>query len=33
VPCHRVVRAVDGWSGWGGDTEVKTRLLAMERRP
>jgi len=33
VPCHRVVRAVDGWSGWGGDTEVKTRLLATERRP
>ena len=32
VPCHRVVRAADGWSGWGGDTEVKRRLLASERR-
>jgi AraC family transcriptional regulator of adaptative response/methylated-DNA-[protein]-cysteine methyltransferase len=32
VPCHRVVRAVDGWSGWGGDIGVKRRLLAMERR-
>lgn len=32
VPCHRVVRAVDGWSGWGGDVELKRRLLAAERR-
>ena len=32
VPCHRVVRAADGWSGWGGDIGVKRRLLAMERR-
>ena len=32
VPCHRVVRAADGWSGWGGDIRVKRRLLAMERR-
>ncbi len=33
VPCHRVVRAADGWSGWGGDIELKRRLLAGERRP
>jgi AraC family transcriptional regulator of adaptative response/methylated-DNA-[protein]-cysteine methyltransferase len=32
VPCHRVVRASDGWSGWGGDPAVKRRLLAAERR-
>ena len=32
VPCHRVVRASDGWSGWGGDDRVKRRLLANERR-
>ncbi len=32
VPCHRVVRAADGWSGWGGDVEVKRRLLTSERR-
>lgn len=32
VPCHRVVRAADGWSGWGGDVELKRRLLASERR-
>lgn len=31
VPCHRVVRAVDGWSGWGGDIDLKRRLLAAER--
>ena len=32
VPCHRVVMAGDGFSGWGGgDLEVKRRLLAMER--
>jgi O-6-methylguanine DNA methyltransferase len=30
VPCHRVVRAADGWSGWGGDVRVKRRLLAAE---
>lgn len=32
VPCHRVVRASDGWSGWGGDPALKRRLLAEERR-
>jgi O-6-methylguanine DNA methyltransferase len=32
VPCHRVVRAADGWSGWGGDVALKRRLLAAERR-
>jgi len=32
VPCHRVVRAADGWSGWGGDEWLKRRLLAAERR-
>lgn len=31
VPCHRVVRASDGWSGWGGDSAEKRRLLAAER--
>jgi O-6-methylguanine DNA methyltransferase len=31
VPCHRVVRAADGWSGWGGDVAVKRRLLRAER--
>jgi O-6-methylguanine DNA methyltransferase len=31
VPCHRVVRAADGWSGWGGDVALKRRLLAAER--
>lgn len=31
VPCHRVVRAADGWSGWGGDAALKRRLLAEER--
>ncbi len=30
VPCHRVVRAVDGWSGWGGDVALKRRLLEAE---
>jgi O-6-methylguanine DNA methyltransferase len=31
VPCHRVVRAADGWSGWGGgDVALKRRLLAAE---
>ena len=30
VPCHRVVRAADGWSGWGGDDRFKRRLLAAE---
>jgi methylated-DNA-[protein]-cysteine S-methyltransferase len=30
VPCHRVVRASDGWSGWGGDPAMKRRLLARE---
>jgi O-6-methylguanine DNA methyltransferase len=32
VPCHRVVRASDGWSGWGGDDRLKRRLLKAERR-
>jgi O-6-methylguanine DNA methyltransferase len=32
VPCHRVVRASDGWSGWGGDPALKRRLLEAERR-
>jgi O-6-methylguanine DNA methyltransferase len=32
VPCHRVVRAADGWSGWNGDVSLKRRLLAAERR-
>ena len=31
VPCHRVVRAADGWSGWGADIALKRRLLAAER--
>lgn len=31
VPCHRVVRAADGWSGWGDDERLKRRLLAEER--
>ncbi|HET7686680.1 MAG TPA: methylated-DNA--[protein]-cysteine S-methyltransferase [Candidatus Limnocylindria bacterium] len=30
VPCHRVVRAVDGWSGWGGSDDLKRRLLERE---
>ena len=30
VPCHRVVRAADGWSGWGGDVQLKRRLLVAE---
>jgi O-6-methylguanine DNA methyltransferase len=30
VPCHRVVRAADGWSGWGGDDALKRRLLDRE---
>ena len=30
VPCHRVVRASDGWSGWGGDDRLKRRLLRAE---
>jgi O-6-methylguanine DNA methyltransferase len=32
VPCHRVVRASDGWSGWDGDVTLKRRLIATERR-
>ena len=32
VPCQRVVRASDGWSGWGGSPAVKRRLLETERR-
>jgi methylated-DNA-[protein]-cysteine S-methyltransferase len=30
VPCHRVVRAADGFSGWGPDPAVKRRLLDLE---
>lgn len=30
VPCHRVVNARDGFSGWGGDIAVKRRLLSLE---
>jgi len=30
VPCHRVVRASDGWSGWGGDDRLKRHLLRQE---
>lgn len=30
VPCHRIVRAADGWSGWGGSDALKRRLLARE---
>ena len=32
VPCHRVVRASDGWSGWGGDDRHKRDLLRREQR-
>lgn len=33
IPCHRVVKAGDGFSGWGGgDIAVKSRLLDLERR-
>jgi AraC family transcriptional regulator of adaptative response/methylated-DNA-[protein]-cysteine methyltransferase len=32
VPCHRVVRASDGWSGWGSDDRLKRRLLDAEQR-
>ncbi len=31
VPCHRIVRASDGWSGWGADLALKRHLLAAER--
>ena len=31
VPCHRVVRAADGWSGWGASGDaLKRELLARE---
>jgi methylated-DNA-[protein]-cysteine S-methyltransferase len=30
VPCHRVVRASDGFSGWSTDPSVKRRLLDLE---
>lgn len=30
VPCHRVVRAADGWSGWGGSDALKRQLLDRE---
>jgi methylated-DNA-[protein]-cysteine S-methyltransferase len=32
VPCHRVVRAADGLSGWGPNLREKQRLLALERQ-
>jgi O-6-methylguanine DNA methyltransferase len=31
VPCHRVIGADGRLAGYGGGTEVKARLLAMER--
>ena len=30
VPCHRIVRAADGFGGWGGDPSVKRWLLDLE---
>jgi AraC family transcriptional regulator, regulatory protein of adaptative response / methylated-DNA-[protein]-cysteine methyltransferase len=30
VPCHRVVRAADGWSGWGRTDARKRELLDRE---
>jgi O-6-methylguanine DNA methyltransferase len=27
VPCHRVVRAADGWSGWGVSGDARKRAL------
>ena len=27
VPCHRVVRAADGWSGWGTSGDARKRAL------
>ena len=27
VPCHRVVRAADGWSGWGSSGDARKRAL------
>ena len=27
VPCHRVVRAADGWSGWGASGDARKRVL------
>lgn len=32
VPCHRIVRAADGLSGWGANLAEKRRLLDLERR-
>ncbi len=31
VPCHRVVRAADGWSGCGSDDRRKRELRERER--
>lgn len=31
VPCHRIVRASDGLSGWGANLAEKRRLLELER--
>lgn len=32
VPCHRVVRASDGLSGWGDNLAHKRYLIELERR-
>ncbi len=32
VPCHRVVRAVDGWSGWGTSGDARKRMLLDRER-
>ena len=33
IPCHRVVRAADGWSGWGTSGDARKRqLLDREAR-
>ncbi|MBW1988800.1 MAG: MGMT family protein [Deltaproteobacteria bacterium] len=31
IPCHRVVRADGSLGGFGGGTDLKARMLAMER--
>jgi O-6-methylguanine DNA methyltransferase len=32
VPCHRVVRAADGWSGWGVSGDARKRALLDRER-
>jgi O-6-methylguanine DNA methyltransferase len=32
VPCHRVVRATDGWSGWGSSGDARKRALLDRER-